>query len=964
MPRANKRGAAESSGPARRSSRTPAKAEPEPVKKAKGASASSDASPAKVTRKASPSPAPTCRGRSAKAAQKGQGDESTQKGRVTRAVVKDKEEETVTSRGRSSTRKTDKPKEDPPARSGRGKSTGTPSKTAKATPKKNETPKGGRGKSARGRGKKEEPAEEEADDDEEEEAEEEEEPPKKTTPKGRAKAPAKSPAKAKTPSPAKKSPKTTPKPAASRSRSRGGKKEEVPSPQVVLEKMDTSDVMESKDSEETATEKTQEVEVKSPRGRRAKTLEKPSPSPSSRPSRSRRSGQKEEENSEETADKAEEEQESSKDTEEPQADEKVDQETEKSEEKMEEEVKETSEKSEEQMEEEVKETSEKSEEQMEEKDVKAIETTEPLEDSAEDLQKETQPVEIEVEQEKSPEEPPTEQVTDEPLAAKESQEEEKAEEPQPEQPVQVVTEQKKEVPTINIEAASDAVDISDEETASSLVAEPALSEAVQISDDSQSVPEEAVVVPDEEPVQSEPIAVDETPVPAQNSVNNEPEVMEVESNQSGEPVCTDGDLNGQPESRKRKISDVEETEKENVEAKRACVTEEQVVQENGETSQPSEKENSAKVTQYMDDVTTRSTEDDYVMVNKADVPDSNSKEVLDSLPQQSSDSVQSKIDSIGKLGPLFNRKFIQNPSFKAESSDSSKQFTVVSYNILAQCHLERNDYSFTPSEFLSLEKRHQKMMSEFQYLDADVVCLQEVEPKYFEQLLQPAMLSLGYSGIMKKRTQEYFDEGKMEVPDIQHFGKNKYTSLATLANKEVEDASLDTGVKAAVQKYLEKPDVISCAIKALLNLAESDSNPHILCGDFNSEATSPGYQLVLEGFLSDDMIDQLQSIENVDMPDGTKKALFNQLYRAFQHPSSNIKSSYLSTQGTEPTVTSYNRVMRAAVDYIFYSASSLDNIMSPSNLHCHSNKSLGIHQTPAIVDIKVVHKHLVILKIQ
>ncbi|CAG2197946.1 unnamed protein product [Mytilus edulis] len=148
---------------------------------------------------------------------------------------------------------------------------------------------------------------------------------------------------------------------------------------------------------------------------------------------------------------------------------------------------------------------------------------------------------------------------------------------------------------------------------------------------------------------------------------------------------------------------------------------------------------------------------------------------------------------------------------------------------------------------------------------------------------------------------------------------------------------------------MEVPDIqciqISCAIKALLNLAESDSNPHILCGDFNSEATSPGYQLVLEGFLSDDMIDQLQSIENVDMPDGSKKALFNQLYRAFQHPSSNIKSSYLSTQGTEPTVTSYNRVMRAAVDYIFYSASSLDNvgvleIMSPSNQHCHSNKSL------------------------
>lgn len=31
-------------------------------------------------------------------------------------------------------------------------------------------------------------------------------------------------------------------------------------------------------------------------------------------------------------------------------------------------------------------------------------------------------------------------------------------------------------------------------------------------------------------------------------------------------------------------------------------------------------------------------------------------------------------------------------------------------------------------------------------------------------------------------------------------------------------------------------------------------------------------------------------------------------------------------QGKEPTVTSYNRVMRAAVDYIFYSANCLETV--------------------------------------
>jgi hypothetical protein len=101
-----------------------------------------------------------------------------------------------------------------------------------------------------------------------------------------------------------------------------------------------------------------------------------------------------------------------------------------------------------------------------------------------------------------------------------------------------------------------------------------------------------------------------------------------------------------------------------------------------------------EITQYMDDVTTHTPEEDFVMVNIAEVPESNSKEVLDSLPQittqQSSDSVKTNSDSIENLGPLFNRKIISNPSLSTVGCDPSKQFTVVSYNILAQCHLERN----------------------------------------------------------------------------------------------------------------------------------------------------------------------------------------------------------------------------------------------------------------------------------
>ena len=356
----------------------------------------------------------------------------------------------------------------------------------------------------------------------------------------------------------------------------------------------------------------------------------------------------------------------------------------------------------------------------------------------------------------------SEQVT-QPTVEEEKQDKEPESEKIVEEP-----EQAEEASVANVEPVTEAVEISDEETTSSVVVEPATSEAVQISDDSQSVPaddesEEPVVIPDDvDAVQSEPIQTeDEAPVPIQNSVNKEPEAMEQDEVQTIEdedasvpviveqPTSIDGEQNGQTDCRKRKIDDVEETEEEDTSAKRACVTEEPVVdqvQENGETSQTVEEDDNIgkkEITQYMDDVTTHTPEEDFVMVNIAEVPESNSKEVVDSLPQittqQSSDSVKTNSDSIENLGPLFNRKIISNPSLSTVGSDPSKQFTVVSYNILAQCHLERNDYSFTSPEYLALEHRHQKMMSEFQFLDADVVCLQEVGPAYFESLLLPGM---------------------------------------------------------------------------------------------------------------------------------------------------------------------------------------------------------------------------------
>ena len=88
--------------------------------------------------------------------------------------------------------------------------------------------------------------------------------------------------------------------------------------------------------------------------------------------------------------------------------------------------------------------------------------------------------------------------------------------------------------------------------------------------------------------------------------------------------------------------------------------------------------------------------------------------------------------------PVFSRVFIPNSNVCGKA-DSSKQFSIVSYNVLADCHLFRNDYSFTHPDHLAPEYRLNKLMEEIQFLDADIVCLQEVEPDFFKDRLLPHM---------------------------------------------------------------------------------------------------------------------------------------------------------------------------------------------------------------------------------
>ncbi|XP_063039495.1 protein angel homolog 1 [Engraulis encrasicolus] len=86
--------------------------------------------------------------------------------------------------------------------------------------------------------------------------------------------------------------------------------------------------------------------------------------------------------------------------------------------------------------------------------------------------------------------------------------------------------------------------------------------------------------------------------------------------------------------------------------------------------------------------------------------------------------------------------------------DSMFEFTVMSYNILAQDLLEGNPhlYTYCPEEALVWGTRLKGILKEIQQWKPDILCLQEAQEDHFKEQMQPVLTDMGYTCAYKRRT--------------------------------------------------------------------------------------------------------------------------------------------------------------------------------------------------------------------
>ncbi|XP_070836203.1 protein angel homolog 1 [Chaetodon trifascialis] len=213
----------------------------------------------------------------------------------------------------------------------------------------------------------------------------------------------------------------------------------------------------------------------------------------------------------------------------------------------------------------------------------------------------------------------------------------------------------------------------------------------------------------------------------------------------------------------------------------------------------------------------------------------------------------------------------------------SMDFTVMSYNVLAQDLLEANWelYTHCPLEVLDWSYRCSLLLEEIMKWTPDILCLQEVQENHYHEHLYPVLSQMGYTCVYKRRTGtktdgcatcyrsscfselsvtplEFF-RPEMELLDRHNIGIVLLLRPVVTRGSEVKAKGLPLCVANTHLLFNPRRGDVKLAQLAIM-LAEINSvvksckakGEHcnlIFCGDFNSVPQKPLYQLITTGEL-------------------------------------------------------------------------------------------------------------------
>ncbi|XP_024526877.1 carbon catabolite repressor protein 4 homolog 4 [Selaginella moellendorffii] len=317
---------------------------------------------------------------------------------------------------------------------------------------------------------------------------------------------------------------------------------------------------------------------------------------------------------------------------------------------------------------------------------------------------------------------------------------------------------------------------------------------------------------------------------------------------------------------------------------------------------------------------------------------------------------------IATAASMVSKPFVWTPNFiPVEHDDNSEfpetgSFRVVSYNILAQVYVKSSLFPHSPSLCLKWKTRSEQVLSRLLSLDADLLCLQELDE--FESFYKPLLESRGYSSIYVQRSgkkrdgcgiiykakwcqllkQQFLDYNDI-APDETTAGRTS-ESVEEENDRDVSDPRVRfrrncVGIFSAFRFHHAPSNIVVIANTHLywdpalqdVKLAQAkyllakllqfekeisqefNSNPVVLvAGDFNSTPGDRVYNYITSGRRNSGPDIELSSFKVPDL-------------ESLKVPAIPLDSLYAAAQG-EPAFTNCTPDFTGTLDYIFFSPSA------------------------------------------
>jgi CCR4-NOT transcription complex subunit 6 len=257
---------------------------------------------------------------------------------------------------------------------------------------------------------------------------------------------------------------------------------------------------------------------------------------------------------------------------------------------------------------------------------------------------------------------------------------------------------------------------------------------------------------------------------------------------------------------------------------------------------------------------------------------------------------------------------------RQSESGGDRELRVMTYNVLAPCHTRPHllRFPYCDAEHLDWRDRLARIAGDVAKVNADVVCMQEVQLEHFGSL-RDRMNALGYDGRAQYRT------GARVVEGCATFHRRQRVEPTMFVDIDLDRVAADACDDARDRGFLQGSVAQLARFRFVVDDDDDDDELRRTFSLCNVHVVNLWQRSAIQRFQVASLIEHCKQTLNgneVDLLCGDFNTQPGMPLHAMIVDTKNMKSAYASVAGSEPFATNYTVEFCGCLDYAFVSSNS------------------------------------------